>query len=53
MGVILIGRKTGDGDGEDEMIWIWIDGVGVWSWHEPGVVVGIEGAASEVFWMSV
>ena len=53
VGVILNGKKTGVGDVEGEMIWIWIDGVGASSWHELGVVVGIEGVASEVVWMSV
>ena len=52
MGVIWSGKKTGDGDVEDEMIWIWTDGAGVSSWHELGVVDGIVGAVSEVFWMS-
>ena len=53
MGVILNGKKTGVGDVEGEMIWIWSDGVSASSWHGLGVVVGIEGAASVVFWMSV
>ena len=53
MGVIVNGKKTGVGDVEGEMIWNWIDGVGASSWHEDGVVDGIEGAASVVFWMSV